>query len=77
MTLATEEEFASTFPNCQIGAMPPFGRMYSLGVFIDDDIASAPEVTFNACTHEQTLTISGADFLKAAEGLVGDFSRPM
>lgn len=85
LDLATEEEFASLFPDCEVGAMPPFGKLYSqpssiekvpLDVYIDDDIAVAPEVTFNACSHRHTLTVSGKDFLKAAEGVVADISAP-
>lgn len=72
--LADEDRFARLFPNCEVGAMPPFGHLYELDVYIDDDIAVAPEVTFNACSHEHTITISGKDFLKATEGVVGDFT---
>ena len=77
LELATEKEFSRVFPDCDVGAMPPFGRMYSLDVCIDVDIAICPEVTFNACTHEHTVTVSGRDFLKAAEGQVGSFSHEM
>lgn len=75
LELATEKEFSEVFPDCDLGAMPPFGRMYSLGACIDVDIAVCPEVTFNACTHEHTVTIAGRDFLRAAEGQVGSFSQ--
>jgi Ala-tRNA(Pro) deacylase len=84
LRLAREEEFAGLFPDCEAGAMPPFGRLYrqpgrtipeAIAVYIDDDLAIAPEVTFNACSHEHTLTVSGKDFLKAVEGKVGDISR--
>jgi Ala-tRNA(Pro) deacylase len=74
LRLASEAEFKSRFPDCEVGAMPPFGHLYALDVFIDDDIAVAPEVTFNACIHEYTITVSGKDFLKAAEGVVADIS---
>jgi Ala-tRNA(Pro) deacylase len=83
LRLATEAEFAHYFPNCDVGAMPPFGHLYSqlaaavpepIEVYIDDDLAVAPSVTFNACSHEHTITLSGKDFLKATEGVVGDIS---
>ncbi len=85
LELATEEEFADLFPDCDVGAMPPFGKLYMqpsavgdepLDVYIDDDIATAPSVTFNACSHEHTITLSGKDFLKATEGTVADISHP-
>ena len=75
LELAEEEQFRSLFPDCEVGAMTPFGKVYSLDVFIDDDIAVAPDVTFNACSHEHTITVSGKDFLKTAEGVVGDISE--
>ena len=84
LRLASEEDFVDTFPNCEVGAMPPFGKLYSqpssptdepLTVYIDDDIATAPRVTFNAGSHEHTLTVAGQDFLKAAEGIVADISE--
>jgi Ala-tRNA(Pro) deacylase len=75
LRLAKESEFETLFPNCEVGAMPPFGRLYSMPVYIDDDIAVAPEVTFNACSHEHTITMSGKNFLKAAEAVVGDFTK--
>ena len=75
LKLAGEGDFASLFPSCEVGAMPPFGRLRSLDVYVDDDIALAPEVTFNACSHEHTLTMSGRDFLRASEGVVGDFTE--
>lgn len=76
LRLSTEQEFAALFPFCEVGAMPPFGRMRYLDVYIDDDIALVPEVTFNACTHEHTITMPGRGFLRAAEGVVGDFCKP-
>jgi Ala-tRNA(Pro) deacylase len=75
LSLATEKEFADLFPNCDVGAMPPFGSMYSLDVYIDIDIATCPELTFNACSHEHTVTVAGRDFLKAAEGVVASFTQ--
>ena len=75
LKIASEAEFSDRFPNCQLGAMPPFGHLYGLEVYIDDDIASAPEVTFNGGTHDLTITMTAKDFLKTAEGVVGDFSQ--
>jgi Ala-tRNA(Pro) deacylase len=76
LRLASEDEFAGRFPNCEPGAMPPLGRLYNLDVYVDDDLAVAEEVTFNACSHIHTLTLDGKDFLKAVEATVGDISSP-
>ena len=74
LSIATEAEFAESFPDSQPGAMPPFARLHNVEVFVDDDLAVAPEVTFAACSYEHTVTVSGKDFFKLAEARVGDIS---
>lgn len=77
LRIATEEEFARTFPECEPGTMPPFGHLYSFEVYIDERIAAASEVTFNACNLTHIVTLSGKDFLRAAQGVVGNLSRTL
>ena len=43
--LATESEFEELFPDCQLGAMPPFGNLYDLSVFVDESLADDEEIT--------------------------------
>lgn len=75
LRLCSESDFSYLFPNCEVGAMPPFGNLCTFDVFVDDDLATAPQVTFNACSHLHTITVSGEDFLRATGGKVIDFNE--
>lgn len=60
--LATEDEFKSLFPGCEVGAMPPFGNIYGLKVYVDSEISKNPEMVFNAGSHVETIKMRYADF---------------
>ena len=60
--LATEDEFAASFPNCEVGAMPPFGVMYHLPEYVDRMLAAHETVVFQAGTHSDTIAMRFADF---------------
>lgn len=60
--LATEQEFAGLFPQCEPGAMPPFGNLYGLAVWVDKSLTEDEEIVFNAGTHTQTVKMKYADF---------------
>src|SRR5512133_2325821 len=60
--LAREEEFAHFFEDCEVGAMPPFGSLYNLPVFVDEALPSAGEITFPAGSHHESLRIKYAAF---------------
>lgn len=62
ITLATEEEFASRFPECEIGAMPPFGNLFGLAVYVDPALEQDESIFFNAGNHQQTVKLRYADF---------------
>jgi Ala-tRNA(Pro) deacylase len=59
---ATEEEFKSLFPDCEVGAMPPFGNLYGLEVFVAPGLAADEEIAFNAGTHTEVIKMHYADF---------------
>jgi Ala-tRNA(Pro) deacylase len=63
-SLATEEEFRELFPACAPGAMPPFGNLFGLEVFVDRDLAHDDEIVFQAGTHTQTVRMKYADFAR-------------
>src|SRR5712664_3244066 len=46
--LATEQEFSSFYPDCELGAMPPFGSLYNLPVYVDESLAADEAIVFNA-----------------------------
>lgn len=62
--LATEREFAALFPDCELGAMAPFGNVYHLPVYVDKSLTTQDEITFNAGTHVDTIRIKYADFAR-------------
>jgi len=62
LVLATEREFADLFPQCQAGAMPPFGNLYGLPVWVDESLAADEKIVFNAGTHTDTVRLRYADF---------------
>src|SRR5436190_331424 len=53
--LATEAEFQGLFPECELGAMAPFGNLYNLPVWVAEALAQDEEIVFNCCTHTQVL----------------------
>jgi Ala-tRNA(Pro) deacylase len=60
--LATEDEFIARFPNCEIGAMPPFGNLFGLKVYVDPALERDEHIYFNAGNHAQTVRLKYADF---------------
>lgn len=69
--LATEDEFKSLFPDCEIGAMPPFGSLYQLRVFVDRIVTEVDDLCFNAGSHEQILRMDCSDYLQIEQPVVG------
>lgn len=70
--LAKEEEFSGIFPDCDLGAMPPFGNLYGLPVYVDKSLAAAKEIVFQAGTHRDTAKIAYADFARLAQPIEAD-----
>ena len=60
--LATEQEFAAKFPECEVGAMPPFGNLYDMDVYAAETLAQDEEVCFNAGSHTELLRMHYKDF---------------
>ena len=62
--LAYEQEFIDKFPDCEAGAMPPFGNLYGMNVFVAESLAEDEEIAFNACNHTELIKMSFSDFEK-------------
>ena len=60
--LSTEEEFRNIFPQCDIGAMPPFGNLYGMDVFVAQSLAEDEEIAFNAGFHTELIRMKYADY---------------
>jgi Ala-tRNA(Pro) deacylase len=72
--LAAEGEVRDLFPECELGAMPPFGPLYGQRVFVDGDLAEEPAIVFNAGTHIEAIRMRYADFAVATRPTVGWFA---
>ncbi len=72
--LAREEEFAAAFPDCEVGAMPPFGNLYDLPVYVDKALAEDETIVFNAGTHMDTMSLKYADFERLVRPTVAEFA---
>lgn len=73
--LASEEEFAPTFPDCEVGAMPPFGNLYDVPVYVDESLTEDERIVFNACNHRETMELAYADFERVVQPIVAKFGR--
>lgn len=71
--LATEAEFRDEFPDCELGAMPPFGNLYGLPVFVAASLAAEPEIAFNAGSHTEIIKMAYADFEDLVKPTVLEF----
>ena len=72
--IAEEYEFKDLFPDCEPGAMPPFGHMYGIPCYADESLGEEDELCFNAGNHQETITISTPAYFNVAKATVGDFS---
>jgi Ala-tRNA(Pro) deacylase len=72
--LATESEFRDIFPDCELGAMPPFGNLYHLEVWMDESLKAHLNIVFNAGTHAETIQMSLSDFERLVHPDIGSFS---
>lgn len=73
--LANESELRRLFPDCEVGAMPPFGPLYGHTVYVDATLAAEPEIVFNAGTHRDAMAMRWADFVKMVNPIVGKFAE--
>lgn len=71
--LATEDEFSSYFPDCELGAEPPFGELYGLPVAVDESLSLTERLLFRAGSHEEALEMRFQDFATLEWPLVASF----
>jgi len=72
--LATEHEFAQSFPDCELGAMPPFGNLYGLDVYVSEALAADEEIAFNACSFSELVRMPYQEFARLAKPTVAKIS---
>jgi Ala-tRNA(Pro) deacylase len=72
--LSNERDFVERFPGCEVGAMPPFGNLYGMEVYVADSLARQEEIAFNAGTHTEVIRMAWTDYDRLVQPLVMDFA---
>ena len=72
--LASEREFRQHFPDCETGAMPPFGNLYGIPVYVDESLTDDDEIAFNAGSHHELIRMTYIDFDRLVRPEVMSFS---
>ena len=75
--LATEKEFTDRFPECEVGAMPPFGNLYGMDVFVSAELVKDEEIAFNAGSHTELVRLAYRDFERLVQPKVVHFAVPV
>ena len=71
LELATEGEVQRVFPDCELGAMPPFGNLYGLPIYLDACFANEEDFIFQAGNHHEVVRMTFAEY----ECLAGPFAH--
>jgi Ala-tRNA(Pro) deacylase len=71
--MLVESELTALFPDCEVGAIPPFGNLYGIDVWVDRTVASTEKILFCAGTHEDCVRMRYADFAKLTRPFVSQF----
>jgi Ala-tRNA(Pro) deacylase len=71
---ALEEEFKARFPDCETGAMPPFGNLYGMDVFLAESLMKHDEIAFNAGSHTEVMKMAYRDFDRLVHPRVMNFT---
>ncbi len=76
--LADEQEFKDRFPNCEVGAMPPFGNLFGMSVYCCEAMTEQPELAFAAGSHTESVHMKTSDFLTLVQPMVLNqgFNKP-
>jgi Ala-tRNA(Pro) deacylase len=74
VTMATEKEFKDRFPDCDVGALPPFGNLYDLPIYADNQLSKEIDMAFCAGTHTELIRIPFEEFKRLAEPRILKFA---
>ena len=75
LRLATEKELAELFPECELGAMPPFGNLFRMAVYVDSRLAGEEMIEFNAGTHRDVVRLRFRDYEALVRPFIVNFAR--
>jgi Ala-tRNA(Pro) deacylase len=76
ISLANETDFMDRFPGCETGAMPPFGNLYGMGVFVDESLTKDNEIAFNDGSHRELMRLAYEDFARLVQPAILRFALP-
>jgi Ala-tRNA(Pro) deacylase len=74
VAIAAEEDFADRFPGCEVGAMPPFGNLWGMPVYVSDGFTTTDAIAFEAGSHRELLEMPYGDFIRLVEPKVVHFA---
>ena len=74
--IASENEFQQFFPDCELGAMPPFGNLYTLPTYVDQEVAYNEVIVINAGTHAEAIRVRFSDLKRLVRPRIGAFAVP-
>jgi Ala-tRNA(Pro) deacylase len=66
LLLASEDEFRNAFPDCELGAMPPFGNLYGMDVYVSEKLTEHESISFNAGSHTELIRLAYSEFERLA-----------
>ena len=72
--LASEDDFKDLFPGCETGAMPPFGNLYDMDVYVEESLMDDKEIVFNAGSHTELIKLSYQDFERLVHPKIAKFT---
>ena len=72
--LAREHEFKDLFPDCDVGAMPPFGNLYGLDIYVAEKLTTDEEIAFKACSHSELIKMAYSDYARLVDPIVIRFA---
>ncbi len=75
--LANEMEFKDKFPECEVGAMPPFGNLWDMPVYTAESLMKDVEIAFNSGTHKEVIKMKTEDYVKLVQPQTLKFSKKL
>jgi len=74
--IASEQDFRGAFPECELGAMPPFGNLYGMDVYVAPRLTQDEEIVFNAGSHTELIRLLYKDFERLVKPKIVSLSSP-
>ncbi len=75
LAVASEDDFVGVFPDCEIGAMPPFGRIFGLPVYLDRAFAAGDGIVFESGTHREEVSMPMGAYIRVERPAIAPLAR--